>query len=134
MRNITEGVDDEVVEVFEKRGGGFGKAAEIGEIRGAAKAEAQDIHLALEERHGNDGDAEKLEGAFDFVEDDARDGAEGGLGVKDVGKGAADDAEGFCGAIDGQGGALADVEGTNVVEALDVIGVAVACLSQQNGR
>jgi len=130
MRNIAEGIDDEIVDVFEERDGGFGKAAEIGEICGAAKAEAEDVHFAVEERHGNDGNAEKLEGASDFVEDDAGDGAEGGLGVEDVGKGAANRAEGFLGAVDGQSGALADVEGANVVEALDVIGVAVG---EKNG-
>ncbi len=130
MGNIAEGVEDEVVEVFKERDGGFGKTAEIGEIRGAAEAEAEHVHVAVEERHGNDGNAEKLEGALDFVEDDAGEGAEGGLGVKDVGEGAADDAEGFLGAVNGHGGALADVEGANVVEALDVIGVAVG---EQNG-
>jgi len=130
MGNVAEGVDDEVVEVFEERDAGFREAAEIGEICGAAKAEAEDLHFAVEERHGNDGNAEKLEGAFDFVEDDAGDGAEGGLGVEDVGKGAADCAEGFLGAVDGHGSALADVEGANVVEALDVISVAVG---EKNG-
>jgi len=130
MGNIAEGVDDEVVNVFEERQGGFGEAAEIGEIRGAAEAEAEDVHFAVEERHGNDGNAEKFKGAFDFVEDDAGNGAEGGLGVKNVGKGAADHAEGFFGAVDGHGGTLADVEGANVVEALDVIGVAVG---EKNG-
>jgi len=130
MRNIAESVDDEVVEVFKERHGGFREAAEIGQIRGAAEAEAQDIHFAVEERHGNDGDAEKLEGSFDFVEDDAGNRAEGGLGVKNVGKGAADHAEGFLGAVDGDSGALADVEGANVVKALDVIGVAVG---EKNG-
>jgi len=82
MRNIAEGVDDEVVEVFEERHGGFRKAAEIGEISGAAKAEAEDVHFAVEERHGNDGSAKKLEGAFDFVEDHAGNGAEGGFVVE----------------------------------------------------
>jgi hypothetical protein len=125
MGNIAEGIEDEVVDIFKERHGGFGEAAEIGEIRGAAEAEAQYVHFAVEERHGNDGDAEKLEGAFDFVEDDAGNGAEGRPGVKNVGEGAADRAEGLLGAVDGQSGALADVEGTNVVEALDVIGVAV---------
>jgi hypothetical protein len=130
MRNIAEGVEDEVVEVFEERQGGFGEAAEIGEIRGAAKTEAEDVHFAVEERHGNDGNAEKLEGAFDFVEDDAGNGAERGLGVEDVREGAADRTKGFCGAVHWQSGALADVEGANVVEPLDVIGVAVG---EKNG-
>src|SRR5208337_4959999 len=130
MRDIAESVDDEVVEVFEERHGGFGEAAEIGEIRGAAEAETEDVHFAVEERHGNDGNAEKFKGAFDYMEDDAGNGAEGGLGIKNVGKGAADDAEGFLGAVDGHGSTLADVEGANVVEALDVIGVAVG---EKNG-
>jgi len=130
MRNIAEGVEDEVIEVLEKGSGGFGEAAEIGEIRGAAEAEAEHVHFAVEERHGNNGNAEKLEGAFDFVQDDAGNGAEGGLGVEDVGEGAANHAEGFLGAVDGHGGALADVEGANIVEALDVIGVGVG---EKNG-
>jgi len=130
MGNIAESVEDEVVEVLEKGSGGFGKAAEIGEIRGAAEAEAEHVHFAVEQRDGNDGDAKKLEGAFDFVEDDAGEGAEGGPGVEDVGEGAADHTEGLLGAVDRHGGALANVEGANVVEALDVIGVAVG---EQNG-
>jgi hypothetical protein len=130
MRNVAEGVEDEVVEIFEERHGGFGEAAEISEIGGAAEAEAQDIHFAVEERHGNDGDAEKLEGAFDFVEDHAGNGAEGGPVVKNIGEGAADRAEGFLGSVDGHSGALADGEGAEVVEALDVIGVAVG---EKNG-
>ena len=130
MGNIAEGVDDEVVEVFEEGYGGFGEAAEIGEIRGAAKAEAEHVHFAVDERHGNDGNAEKLERAFDFVKDDAGNGAERRPGVKDVGKGAADDAEGFLGAVNRHRDALADVERANVVKALDVIGVAVG---EKNG-
>jgi len=130
MRNIAESVEDEVVEVLEKRSGGFGEAAEIGEIRGAAEAEAEHVHFAVEKWHGNNGNAEKLEGSFDFMKDDAGNGAEGGLGVEDVGEGAANHAEGFLGAVDGHGGALADVEGANVVEALDVIGVGVG---EKNG-
>jgi len=130
MGNIAESVEDEVVEAFEKRGGGVGEAAEICEIRGAAEAETEDVHFAVEERHGNDRNAEKLEGAFDFVEDDAGNGAERGLGVEDVGEGAADYTESFLGTVNGHGGALTDVEGANVVEALNVIGVAV---SEKNG-
>jgi len=80
----------------------------------------------VEERNGDDGNAEEFEGAFDFVEKDTGDGAEGGLIVKDVGEGATNDTEGFGGAVDGHGSALADVEGANVVKAEDVIGVAVS--------
>ena len=50
--------------------------------------------------------------------------------VENVGEGAADDAEGFPGAVNGNGGALADVEGAKIVEALDVVGVAVG---EKNG-
>src|SRR5208282_1078570 len=109
---------------------GVGETAEIGEIGGAAEAEAEDFHFAVEERDGDDGNAEEFEWAFDFVETDAGNGAECGLVVKDVVEGATDDAEGFGGAVDGHGSALADVEGANVVEALDVIGVAVG---EKNG-
>jgi len=84
----------------------------------------------VEEWNGDEGNAEELEGAFDFVEEDAGDGAESGLAVKDVVEGAADDTEGFGGAVDGHGSALANVEGANVVEAEDVVGVAVG---EENG-
>jgi hypothetical protein len=130
MGKVAEGVEDEIVKVFEKGNGGFRKAAEIGEIRGAAEAEAEDIQFAVKKRHGNDGNAEKLERAFDFVEDDTRDGAQRGPGVEDVREGAADNAESFFGTIDGNSRALADIERANVVEALDVIGVA---MGEQNG-
>ena len=125
MGNIAKGVDDEVVEIFEERDGGIGKAAEIGEIGGATKAETEDFHFAVEQGNGDERNTEKFEGAFDFVEKDAGDSAESGLVVKDVGESAADDAECFRGTVDGHGSALADVEGANVVEAEDVIGVAV---------
>jgi len=130
MGNIAKSVDDEFVEIFEERDGGVGETAEIGEIGGAAKAEAEDVQFAVEEWDGYEGNAEELEGAFDFVEENAGDSAEGGFVVKDVREGAADDAESLRGTVDGHGGALADVEGANVVEAEDVVGVAVG---EENG-
>jgi len=70
MRNIAEGVDDEVVEVFEERHGGFRKAAEIGEISGAAKAKPR-TSISPWRRGTGMMECKKLEGAFDFVEDHA---------------------------------------------------------------
>jgi hypothetical protein len=125
MGNIAKSINDQVVEIFEQRDGRIGEAAEIGEIGGAAKAVTEDIHFAVEKWNGNESDAEECERAFDFVEKDARDGAEGGLVVENVGEGAADDAERFRGAVNGHGSALADVEGAKIVEAEDVVSVAM---------
>jgi hypothetical protein len=60
----------------------------------------------------------------------AGDGAEGGRFVKNVGKRAAQGRKRFFITVDGKRGFLADIEGANVVEAEDVVGVAV---SEENG-
>src|SRR5947207_13656245 len=84
----------------------------------------------MEQRYGNERDAEKFKWAPDSVERYARHGAEGRLVVENVGEHAADDAKRFFVAIDREGCALTNIERTNVIEAENVIGMTV---SQQNG-
>jgi len=43
MWRIAQRVDDEIVEILEKRNGRFRDGAEVREISGAAKAEAEDV-------------------------------------------------------------------------------------------
>src|SRR5579859_6409738 len=125
MRKVAQGVNDQVVEVFEQCGGGFRKGTEIGEISGAAETKAEHLKIAMQQRHGHEGNTHEFERAGDDAQIHAGDAALLGDAVKDVSKGAAQDAEGFFGAVDGQGRFLANVEGANVVETENVVGVPV---------
>ena len=84
MGNIAEGVNDEIVEVGEKRGGRFGQRTEIGEIGGVTEAKAEDFEITVPEGHGNDLSAEQLERAVHDAEIDAGDGALRGRVVENV--------------------------------------------------
>ena len=84
----------------------------------------------MEQGHGDERDAEKVEGAVDDVEGDAGNGAERRRFVEDVGERAAEDLEGFFGAVHGDCALLTDVEGANVVEAEDVVSMTVG---EENG-
>ena len=53
MRNIAEGVDDQVIQIFEQRCGGWRKGTEIGEIGGAAEAKTEDFEIAMQQRDGD---------------------------------------------------------------------------------
>jgi hypothetical protein len=130
MRDIAEGVENEVVETFEQSGRGRRQGAEIGEVGSAAEAKTEDFEIAVAQGHGDDWHAKKLEGAVDDVEGDAGDGAERRRFIEDVRKCAAEDLEGFFGTVHGDCALLADVEGANVVEAEDVVSMAVG---EENG-
>ena len=125
MRSVSQRVDDQVIQIFEKRGGGIRQRTEIGEICRAAEAKAEHPEIAVQQRHGNNLHAHQLEWAMDNVEVDARNGALRGRVVKNIGKGAANHAKRFFRAVHGERGFLANVEGANIVEAEDVVGVAV---------
>src|SRR4029077_3177319 len=114
--NVTKGVEDEFIEIFQKRHGRFGNLAEVSKISSAAEAETKNFHVTVEKRNRDERNSQKLARAFHGDQVDARDGTERGLVIEDVGKHAADDAKGFFVTEDGQGGALADVEGANVVK------------------
>ena len=77
------------------------------------------------QRDRSEGGVEKLEGASKDVQGNAGDGAERGLFIENVGKGAAQRSESFFVAVNGERGFLADVERPNVVETQDVVGMAV---------
>ncbi len=125
VRDVAEGVENEVVEIFQQSGGGRGQGTEIGEVGGAAETKTEDFEIAVAQRHRDDWHAKKFERAVDDVEGDARNRAERRRFIEDVRKCAAEDLEGLCGTVHGDCALLADVKGANVVEPEDVIGVAV---------
>ena len=84
----------------------------------------------MNERNGRDLDAEEIEGIVGLAERDAGNGAEFGLAVEDVSEGASDGVVSFAVGENGERDLLAEIIGTNIVEAHDVIGVAV---SEKNG-
>ena len=79
----------------------------------------------MEERDGDKLDAHQFERGVHDVQVDTWDGALRRCSIKDVGEGAANHAKGFFRAVDRERRFLADVERANVVEAEDVVGVAV---------
>src|SRR5882762_2691367 len=130
MRNITESVQDQFVETLQERHRGVRNVAEVGEIGGTSEPEAEDFHLAVQQRHGNKRDAEKLERAMDGVQRNARHGAERWFVIEYVCKHAPDDIKRFFVAVDRQRRALTDIERANVIKTEDVVGMA---MREQNG-
>src|ERR1700738_4308802 len=108
MGCVAQGVEDEVVEAFEQGCRGRGQGTEIGEVCGAFEAEAEDLKIAMEQRHGNDGYAEQFERTVDDVEVDTGHGAERGRFIEDVSEGATQNLEGFFGAVYRDGAFLAN--------------------------
>ena len=125
VRSVAQGVDNEIVEISEERGGSLRQGAEVSEIGGAAKAKAEDFEVAVLERDGHKLDAHQFERGVHDMQINAGDAALRGCAVKNVGKGAAQYAEGFFRAVDRERRFLADVERANVVEPEDVVGVVV---------
>ena len=125
VRNVAKRVEDKIVEVFEERNAGFREPAEVGQVRRAAEAEAEDVHFAVEKRDRDERDAQKRERAIDLVKFDAGDAAERGLVVKDIRENATEDAERVVGSVDWNGGFLAIAVRTKIVEAKNVVGVAM---------
>src|SRR5207253_730349 len=91
----------------------------------AAEAETENFHVAVEKRHRNEGDPQKLAGAPDGVQSYARHSAESWLVVEDVGKDTADDSKRFFVAEDGKGGTLADIKRANIVKTENVVSMAM---------
>ena len=127
---VAEGVEDEVVEILQEILGGIRDDAEVGEIRGAAEAEAEHAHIAVRGGNGSDAQAVKGEGAINAVQRETGDGAEGGAGIENVREGALQGVECFLRGVDRERSLLLEIEGADVVEAEDVIGVAVG---EENG-
>jgi len=99
---------------------------EIGEISGAAEAKNRELPISpVEQRHGDKGNSEQFDGLLDVVELDAGYGAECRLVVENVGKDAPDDAKCFFVAVNRKRGALTEIERSDVIEAENVVGMAV---------
>src|ERR1700730_2547127 len=130
MRDIAQGIYDQVIQIFEECGRGVWQRAEVGKISRTAKAKAEHFQIAMPQRHGNDLHAHQLERAIDDVKVHAGNSALRGRFIEHIGKGATNHAKSFFRAVDRQRGFLANVEGANVVEAEDVVGMAVG---EQNG-
>src|SRR5260370_19441771 len=129
MGDIPEGVQNQFIETFKQGHRSVWNLAEVGKIGGERKTEAENFHIAVEQRHGDKRDAKKLNGAVDSFERDTWHGAESRLVIEDVGKHSPDNAKCFFIAVDRQRRPLAYIEGADVVETENVVGVAVR---QQN--
>src|ERR1700676_507972 len=125
VRDIAQRVDDQLIEIVQQRERGIRNGAEVRQVGGAAKAEAEDFHVAVQKRNRSEREAQKPEGRLRFKKGDAGNRAELGLAVEYVGKRAADDAESFLVGVNRERGLLSKVVGSNVVEAHDVIAMAV---------
>src|SRR6202158_1740695 len=101
MWNISQGVQDQHVETFQKRHRRVRNLAEVGEIGGPPKPETQNFHVSVEHGHGYKWGSEKFEWALDGVQRDARHGADGGFVVENVSEDPPDDAKRFFVAVDG---------------------------------
>ena len=129
VRVAPEGVEDEDVEVLKERDALVGDVAHVGEVGGAAEAVAGDLLAAV-------GDGDALEAGSEEIEARAGCGVDavklhagaGGIAVLGA-EGVFEDAfEGVgCGVVGVDGEIAFDVkaEGAEVVEAHDVVGVAV---------
>jgi len=53
MRNIAEGVDDQIIQIFQQRCGGWRQGTEIGEVSGAAKAKTENLEVAVQQWNGD---------------------------------------------------------------------------------
>jgi hypothetical protein len=125
MGTETQPIEDEEVERAEEIERGVGYGGAVGEIGEVADAVAEDGIAAMHERNGDNGLAEDLEGAGDLVETElgyARDSVGGG---EDVGEGLAENGSGG-GLGPGVDGALDVGVDTDVVEAVDVVGMSVS--------
>jgi len=95
MWNISQGVQDQLVEPLQQRHRRARNLAEVGEIGGPPKPEPQDFHVSVEHGHGNKRGVEKFEWALDGVQRDARHGAVRGFVVENVSEDPPDDAKRF---------------------------------------
>lgn len=128
---VAEGVEEEDVEILEEFERGVWDVVVVRQIGEFAEAESVNGHGAVEERDGDDGFSKEIEGSAGEGLDSEM-GAAGFLFAigEDVLEDAADDVEGVGAAVDGDVGLLPEIKGADIVEAEDVVGVAV---SEENG-
>ena len=100
MRDISQGVQHQIVESFEQCHRRVRNLAEVGQVGGSPKPETQYFHLPVEQGHGNKRSPEKFKRTLDGVQRDARYGAERRLFVENVSEDAPNDAKRSFVAID----------------------------------
>src|SRR5579859_2894065 len=126
MRRVAKSIQDEHVEILQQGNGRFGHGAEIGEIGGVAKTEAENRDVAMNEWNRSDCSSEQANRAVDQIDCDKRHRTEFGLAVKDVGESAAQNLKSFFARKNGKRRTLAHIEWANVVESENVVGVSVS--------
>ncbi len=129
MRVAPEGVEDEDVEILKERDALVGDVAHVGEVGCAAEAVAGDLLAAVGDGDAAEAGAEEIEAragrGVDAVKLDAGAGGIAVLGAEGVFEDALDGGGGVVVGVDGQVAFDAEAEGAEVVEAHDVVGVAV---------
>ena len=125
----AEGVEDEDVEVLEE-GEAFGReVAHVGEVGGGAEAVSGNLLPAVEDGNALEGGAEErcggAGGGVDAMEVDAGAGGVAVFGAEGVVEDALDGLRGVLVGVDGDAAGDAKAEGAEIVEAHDVVGVAV---------
>src|ERR1700730_3770257 len=130
MRNVAKRVENEFVKVFEQGGGRIWQRTEIRKIGRAPKTKSKHPEFTVQQRNGHNRNSDKFHSTVQDVEFYARNGAERRPVVKHIGKRAPQDVERLLRAVDRQRRLLANIERANVVEAEDMVRMAVG---QQNG-
>ena len=126
MRDVAQRVEDEMVEAFEQRLGAFRDCAEIRQVGGVAKAEAEHLAWAVHCWDRNNFYAEERERTFDLVQFNARKRAVSRLIVEDVGERSLQYLQRCFRGVDGNGGFLFQIVGADIVEAENMIGMGVS--------
>src|SRR5260370_9847966 len=125
MRLAAKGVQDENVQVFEKRHGSLGNGLEIRNIRGVVKAKSQYRQIDVKRTVGTQSFHPKLQGAVEDVGQQLGDSGVGIRAIKDIGENAADGVHATRIRVNVNGLALPKIEGANVVQTEDMVGVLV---------
>ena len=137
VRNIAQRIKNQLIEIVQQRKRRIGNGAEVGQVSSPAKAEAENLHVAVQQRNGKKLDAQQFERRGRFVERDARNGAELGLAVEHISERAANDLKRFFVRINRQRDLLPQIVRTNIIESHNVISVSMGkqnCIEASNLR
>ena len=129
VRIAPEGIDDEEVEVLKESDAFVGDVAHVGEVGGAAEAVAGDLLAAVGDGDALEAGSEEIEACagrgVDAVKFDAGAGGIAVFGAEGVLEDSLDGRGGVVVGVDGEVAFGVKAEGAEVVEAHDVVGVAV---------
>src|SRR5580704_5127534 len=125
MWNIAQNVEDEFIKTVQECERRMGEGSEVGEIGGSAKAEAENFHVAVQQRNGNKLDAQKFERFRSLVKCDARNRTQLGLTVEDIRERASDNLKSLLVGVNRHRNLLPQIIGTNIIESHNVISVAM---------